>query len=219
MVQNALNTASTQRIPVIGIVGGVGSGKSSVARKLSELCPVAIVDADRLGHQVLELPGVKDSLRQRFGPGIFGVDGRVNRQFLAAQVFGDTPDKFTARADLERITHPEIARLAHAQIDEHQAVHLVRWILLDAALLLETGWRSLCDVVAFIDVSAERRAEQVRTQRGWSLEEWQRREASQWPVDKKRAAADIVISNDSTLEAAARALASALNHLPASDAS
>lgn len=210
MSDPSLNSSSAHRIPVIGIVGGVGSGKSSVARKLAEFCPVAIVDADRLGHRALALPDVKDKLRQRFGPTIFDEQGVVIRANLAAQVFGETPAASAARADLEKITHPEIGRLALAQIEQHRATNAVRWIILDAALLLEAGWRELCDLVAFIDVSADRRAEQVRTQRGWSLEEWRRREASQWPVEMKRAAADIVVSNNGMLKDSACALQAAL---------
>ncbi len=81
-----LSTGSQHRIPVVGIVGGVGSGKSSVARKLAELVPAAIIDADQLGHQVLELAAVRDQLRQRFGPGIFDPQGQVLRANLAASV-------------------------------------------------------------------------------------------------------------------------------------
>src|SRR5690349_117998 len=97
-------------IPVIGIVGGVGSGKSSVAKKLAELVPTAIIDADKLGHQALELPDVKQKLQQRFGGEIFDADGNVIRAQLAKRVFGEDNVTRAARADLEAITHPEISR-------------------------------------------------------------------------------------------------------------
>jgi len=197
---------SVKAIPVIGIVGGVGSGKSSVAKALAELVPVAIVDADRLGHQALELPGVQSQLRRRFGEAIFDAAGKVVRAELAKQVFGDSPAAVVARADLEAITHPEIGRLARAQQAGYRQANAVRWIVLDAALLLEANWRTFCDVVVFIDVPEELRIDRVRMQRGWSRAEWERREASQWPVARKRSAADVVISNAGDVRTAAAAL-------------
>jgi dephospho-CoA kinase len=197
-------------IPVIGIVGGVGSGKSSVARKLAELVPAAIIDADKLGHQALELPAVKENLRRRFGEAIFDGDGAVVRSRLAGIVFGDSQDAVAARADLDAITHPEIGRMAREQIEAARASKNVRWILVDAALLLEAGWDRFCDAVAFIDVTAERRADRVFRQRGWSADEWRRREASQWPVERKRNESEIVVSNNGSPESAAEELRLAL---------
>lgn len=205
--------ASVHPIPVIGIVGGVGSGKSSVAKKLAELAPVAIIDADKFGHLALELPEVKAKLLQRFGPAIFDGDDHVVRSRLAQLVFGDASEAIAARADLESITHPEIGRLTKQEVERHRAAGGVCWIILDAALLLEAGWREFCDAVVFIDVTPDRRLRQVETQRGWSQDEWQRREASQWPVERKRAAADIVIDNNGTLDEAGRSLQEALERM------
>lgn len=199
------------QIPVVGIVGGVGSGKSSVARKLAELAPVAIIEADKLGHQALELPEVKAKLRQRFGNGIFNEEGEVVRSRLAALVFGDSPETIAARTELESITHPEIGRLTEEEVSRHRREGKVRWIILDAALLLEAGWRTFCDAIVFVDVTPERRLQQVQHQRGWSAEEWQRREASQWRVESKRAAADIIINNNVSLDDAGRELLAALS--------
>jgi dephospho-CoA kinase len=206
-----------REIPVIGIVGGVGSGKSSVARKLAELVPAAIVNADELGHRALELPAVKAKLRQRFGPAIFDDGGNVIRKVLAKLVFGDEAATQQARADLEVITHPEIGRLAEARIADIRRAADVRWILIDAALLQEAGWQNQCDAVAFVDVAPERRWERVQS-RGWSEEEWRRREASQWPVERKRGAADVVVDNNGTLEDAAQSLKELLEKsFPSSD--
>ena len=206
------NTADVapRSIPVIGIVGGVGSGKSAVTRALAGLTSVAIIDADQLGHQALDLPGVREQLRQRFGPAIFDAAGSVVRPELARRVFGPEPAEQLARADLEAITHPVISRLAAEQIAGHRSKRGVRWIVLDAALLLEARWRNLCDVVVFIDVPADRRLEQVKNQRGWSEAEWQRREASQWPVARKQAAADFTIANHGPVDRVARDLLAAL---------
>ena len=202
---------SDSSIPVIGVVGGVGSGKSSIVKALAELAPVAIIDADKLGHQALEVPEVKRKLRQRFGPEIFDADGNVIRAQLAKLVFGDEIETQKARSDLEAISHPEIDRLTAEQITRHRTAKLARWIILDAALLLEAGWNKHCDVVVFVEVAPDRRRQRAKAQRGWSDEEWRRREASQWPVDRKRSAAEIVISNDGTLDEAAKSLRDALD--------
>lgn len=201
-----LSSKRAHAIPVIGIVGGVGSGKSSVAKTLAELAPTAIIEADKLGHQALELPNVKEKLRQRFGDEIFDADGNVIRTQLAKRVFGDDAATQAARADLEAITHPEISRLTEEQIAQHRVDNRFRWIVLDAALLLEAGWQTHCDAVVFVDMAADRRKELVKTRRGWSEDEWRRREASQWPVERKRAASDLVISNNGLLDEAGRSL-------------
>lgn len=210
MSQSNVRSPSQPRpIPVIGIVGGIGSGKSAVAKKLAELVPCAVIDADRVGHQVLELPDVKQRLCTRFGRDIFDDQGNVIRKELAARVFGNTPEAIAGRADLDQIVHPEIGRLVKAQIDQHQAARDVRWIILDAAVQLEAKWGTPTDAVVFVDVSDERRWDRVR-QRGWTREDWERREASQWPLDRKRAEADWVITNEGTLIDAARELESKL---------
>lgn len=209
MSQTDSNPSFVPLIPVIGIVGGIGSGKSAVAKKLAELVPCAVIDADRAGHEVLELADVRQKLRERFGPGIFDEQGNVIRKELAARVFGESPEMIAARADLDRIAHPAIARLVQAQIDRHQTARDVRWILLDAAVLLEAQWGTPTDAVVFVDVARDVRWDRVR-QRGWSRDEWERREASQWPVEKKLAAADIVVTNEGSLIDAAHELEQAL---------
>jgi dephospho-CoA kinase len=206
MSQVSQESFPRRTIPVIGIVGGVGSGKSSVAKALAARAPVEIIDADRLGHRALELPEVKEALRRRFGDVIFDAMGTVIRGELAKLVFGDSLGAIAARKDLEAITHPEIGRLAHARIDEVQRGNAVRWIVLDAALLLEADWRRFCDLVVFVDVPDEIRMERVMCNRGWSREEWERREASQWEVAQKRSAADVVISNAGDVQSAATEL-------------
>lgn len=192
-------------VPIIGIVGGVGSGKSTLARWVAEHHPAVVMDADRIGHSLLSETHVKSALRTDFGDAIFDHKGNVIRAELAHRVFGTTPAQQAARGRLDNLLHPLIRAEIQRQIAaiDPQRINVG---LLDAALLLESGWRDQCRAVVFIDTPAERRAQLVQTNRGWSVEELHRREASQWPLEKKRAAADLIVNNDGEIATAATAL-------------
>ncbi|MBM3972363.1 MAG: dephospho-CoA kinase [Planctomycetes bacterium] len=226
-------------IPVLGVIGGIGSGKSSVARRLQSLRPIAVIDADQFGHQVLNLPNVQERILKRFGPTVFenpsvtqpsesgqlgiqpiiptgplpdgrGTDTKANPQIsraaLGRVIFGSDVAAETARRDLEAIVHPEIRSLLEHTIRELQQQANVEAIVLDAAVLLEAGWNDLCDVVVFIDTPQADRIARVQAGRGWSAEQLAEREASQWPLPRKRAAADAVIDNSNSVDDAARQL-------------
>lgn len=192
-------------IPIIGIVGGVGSGKSTLARWVAEHHPVVVMDADRIGHALLGDAKVKTALRAEFGDAVFDRDGNIVRAELAGRVFGTAPEQQAARHRLDALLHPLIRQEILRQITEIDS-QKIRAVLLDAALLLESGWRDQCRCVVFVDTPAERRTQWVRQHRGWDIEELQRREASQWPLEQKRAAADFVVVNDGEIATAATAL-------------
>lgn len=196
--------------PIVGIVGGIGSGKSTVARWVAEHHPAAVIDADRIGHALLKDPRVQYELLTAFGPEIVDATGGVSRSALAARVFGTTPEQQAARAQLDGILHPairaEMLRQA-AAVDPAKA----QVILFDAAILLESGWRDVCRGVVFVDTPLARRQAWVAEHRGWTAEELSRREASQWPLDRKRAAADDVIANDSDVATAGTRLWAAIS--------
>lgn len=184
----------TGRIPVVGIVGGIGSGKSAVARWVATQANVHVIDADRLGHDSLMASRVKASLRLAFGDGIFDAQGDVQRGALARRVFGDTEEHRAARHNLEQIVHPEIERriadeIARAEQSASEAV------LLDAAVLLEAGWQRQCDAVVFVEAPDEVRLHRVQQRSGWTAEELHRREASQLSLPEKRKRSDAVVSN------------------------
>ena len=191
--------------PVIGVVGGIGSGKSAVASWVMAHANVSLIDADKLGHDALKSPTVKQALRHRFGPGIFDADGFINRSALAKHVFGDHPDQLAARHDLEQIVHPEIGRSISDEVALSATNGRVA-VLLDAAILLEAGWRRLCDLVVFIDTPDAIRLSRVQKNRNWTEDELARREASQWSLDRKRRESDFVVTNDRDLEYAGRQL-------------
>ena len=187
-------------IPVVGIVGGVSAGKSSVVGNVSDL-QLFVIDADRIGHELLLTNDIRDKLRHAFGEAILNEAGQVERKRLAEKVFGDSNEQTNNRSRLNLILHPAIRSEIQSSIK--QAPQDVDAIILDAALLLEAGWADKCDAVIFIDTPVELRQQRAAASRGWSAEELQRRETSQWSVLKKRQNAQFVIDNSGSPEAAA----------------
>lgn len=211
-------------IPVVGLVGGVGSGKSSVARAAAEFrtsspstsksvhsSDLLIISGDSAGHEVLREPDVRRRLGERFGPSILDENGEVIRPALGRLVFGE--EKEQARHDLESIVHPRIRQRLEQQIQDARANASVRAILLDAAILLESGWSDVCDAVVFVDTPESERLKRVSESRGWSADQLARREASQWPLAKKRSVSDFVIRNDGDLQTAGRELSMWIDRL------
>lgn len=200
-----------QPVPVIGLVGGIGSGKSSIARWLSNHRNVFVIDADSIGHDVLSQSDIRKQLERQFGQQVLDSDGRVNRAALARIVFGATEDHRRAREALERIVHPEIEQVLSETIHQVRASKSVKAIILDAAVLLEAGWDRVCDAVVFVESSVENRRQRVARSRGWTNEEWEHRETSQLDLNAKRTRADFVIHNDNSLEHAGQQLERIVN--------
>ncbi len=192
--------------PVVGLIGGVGSGKSSLAKWLAARMNVLVVEGDPAGHRALERDDIRHQIRKRFGDEVFAANGSVRRDRVARLVFGDDAAHRTARHDLESITHPAIAADLRSQLDQARRNPELDVVLLDAAVLLEAGWNNLCDALVYIDAPDEQRAARVAAARHWSPDELQNREASQLPLERKKAAADCVIDNSGPLEAAGQQL-------------
>jgi dephospho-CoA kinase len=168
---------------VVGLAGGVGSGKSTVAAIFIKQGARGI-DADALGHRVLDLPAVRAGLVRDWGEEILR-DGRVDRAALARLAFRSR--KSVAR--LNRRVHPEILKEIRRRIEKARG-----WVVLDAALLYETGADALCDRVVFVSAPRAIRVRRVRS-RGWGPGELRRRERFQFPVVYKKKKADYVIDN------------------------
>ncbi len=179
--------------PVLGLVGGVGSGKSTVAKILARH-GAAVLDADRAAHEVLREPEVVQALVGHFGPGVLGPDQTIDRKRLGQLVFG--ADQAESRRFLEQLVHPKTRERLRATRSELQARRPPPLCLvLDVPLLLEGPLSEWCDVVIFIDTPLEvRRARCVRD-RQWSEEELSKREAAQLGIDTKRSRSREVISN------------------------
>lgn len=180
--------------PVIGIVGGVGAGKSTVAAELAAL-GCARVDADAIGHELLRRLDVKDELRRLWGEAVFDAQGNADRQRIAQRVFADP----AGLAALNAIMHGRIRQEMAERIGQLQSAPDVGAIVVDAALLLETDWHELCTVLVFVDSSDAQRSQRVRQGRGWTEAAWRERENSQKSLDMKRSKADYVIDNSSSV--------------------
>jgi dephospho-CoA kinase len=182
---------------VIGLTGAPAAGKSSVAHVLADL-RCAVIDVDALGHQALDDESVRECVVALFGPGVCAADGRLDRAALARRVFGSPRDL----ERLEGFVHPAVRRLLATRLAAARA-GLPRAVVLDCALLFESGLEALCDTTVCVHSAPELR-ERRAAERGWSAGETARREAHQLPADAKRARADHVLCNDDDRETLAR---------------
>jgi dephospho-CoA kinase len=180
--------------PVIGIVGGIGAGKSTAAAELVALGCV-LVDADAIGHELLGDPQVLDRLRRRWPDGVVGPDGQVDRKALASRVFAD-PAELEA---LNGILHPPIRRRMARRIADARKDPAARGVVVDAAVLLEAGWDNLCTHLVFISAPQEDRLRRVSADRGWDPQTWRQREKAQFLLDKKAAKCDYTVDNCSSV--------------------
>lgn len=181
---------------VLGVVGGIASGKSLVSRRLEQL-GARVLDADRIGHRVLREPEVERAIRGRWGDRVFDADGRVDRARLAAIVFGGLPDHREELNHLEKLTHPRIRQSLRDTMTRMARTDANSVLVLDAPLLLEAGWDQLCDKILFVDAPRWLRLQRAG-QRGWTEADFDAREAAQASVESKRLRANIVIDNSST---------------------
>ncbi len=188
------NHLKLARPVIIGLVGGIASGKSFVGELLEKHGALRI-DADRLGHEVLRQPIVRQRLVELWGTSILNDDGEVDRKAIAARVFGDSVEAVSRRRLLEQLVHPRIHTLAEQQIATARAQpNPLTAIVIDAPILLEAGWEPLCDLILFVDAPEEVRMTRARN-RGWTKEQFEDREASQLSLSEKRSRATHIIDN------------------------
>ena len=183
---------------VIGIVGGVASGKSSVAEHFRDL-GARVINVDGVGHEVLRDGQVEQAVRQRWGDVVFDDDGHVDRAELARIVFAPTPDGPKQLTFLEQLTHPRIAQQLRHRIHVARASGTTKAVVLDAAVLLKAGWDRFCDRIVFVDAPREMRRERAG-RRVWTAEQFAAREMAQPPLDVQRGRADVVVDNSASPE-------------------
>ena len=179
---------------IIGLVGGVASGKSYIAELLESLGALRI-DADRLGHEVLRMQELRERLVGIWGDGILTDQGEVDRARVGKLVFGNKLDAIARRRQLEAVVHPRIRALALERIAAVRASpEAPLAIVIDAPLLIEAGWEPMCDFILFIDSPREERIERA-TARGWTESHFDDRETSQISLDEKRSRATHFLDN------------------------
>ncbi len=180
---------------IIGLTGGIATGKSTAAR-FFESEGVVVIDADYLSRQIVA-PGepALDEIVDAFGEEVLQDDGTLDRTALGDIIFRDP----SARETLEGITHP---RIAEAMFDRARQAfdqgH--RWVLYEAALLVETKTHRFLDALIVVDCSPETQKTRLQQRDEFSPEDAQRRIDSQMPLSKKRKAADYIINNDGSTE-------------------
>ncbi|MBC7186810.1 MAG: dephospho-CoA kinase [Calditrichaeota bacterium] len=179
---------------VVGLTGGIGSGKSAVARLLSRY-GLPIIDADAVGHEVTSSdPTVQAALRDAFGEQIFAPGGGLRREQLAAIVFADPQ----ARQRLNAIVHPPMRQRIDAQVAACLAEgHPI--VVVDAALLGEADLVSHMDYLVVVYAPLKERVERIRRRNGLGEEEVRARIAAQMPLEEKVRLADYVVENTGSL--------------------
>jgi dephospho-CoA kinase len=180
------------RKPLIGIIGPIASGKSTVAAEFGKL-GCAVIDADAMVHNLLESASVRNEILARFGPDVLNDNGRIDRKYLGNIVFADG-EKLAA---LNKIIHPRVMAQTEALLTQYARDNRFKAIVLDMPLLVEVGWANRCDRIVFVDCSLERRLERARKKCALTAEDLKKRENFQISLDTKKTLADNTIDNNS----------------------
>jgi dephospho-CoA kinase len=175
---------------IIGLLGGIASGKSTVAAELAKLgCPV--IDADVIAKQLLGDEDIKKQIRHIFGNEVFDDKGRIDRKKLAEKAFASAE---TVKA-INAIIHPPVLLKAEELINQYQ-LRPVKAIVLDIPLLAEVGWDKKCDKLIFVECDSRTRLKRAQKRGIFDENELKKRENFQISLDKKKEIAHYVIEND-----------------------
>ena len=180
---------------IIGLTGGIGSGKSTVSKFLAHLGAV-VIDADKVGHEVFK-PGTKawQEVVDTFGQGIISADGTIDRRKLGEIVFSNPG----ARAKLNQVTHPLIYEQVKSRMEEYGRKG-VAIIIIEAPLLLEVGWKSLVDEVWVTSASEATVIKRLKEQKGLLEAQSLARIRAQLTDEERIRQADVVIDTDCALD-------------------
>ncbi len=179
---------------LVGLTGGIGSGKSTVARLLEKRGAI-VFDADVLAREAVAMGTLGyDQVVERFGANVLSPGGDIDREALASIVFADP----AARRDLEAIVHPEVRRLFAEGTQRYEGTSAV--VIFSAPLLVETGMHTAFEVLVVVSVPVETQIERLLRDRGMSEDAIRARMSAQLPMEEKAAVADIIVDNEGTLE-------------------
>lgn len=180
----------------IGLTGGIGSGKSTVAKFLAEL-GAPVLDADQVGHAIYQPGGpAYQEMIDAFGREILAPDGAVDRKKLGPIVFGD----LAALKRLNAIVHPKMFTRMREMVAAMRAGGERKPIVIEAAILIEANWQALFDEIWLVTAAKERVIERIERDRGMRPEQTEARIRAQLSDDERRRHAALVVVNDGTLE-------------------
>jgi len=185
----------SSRHPVIGLIGGIGSGKSRVASVFAER-GARIISGDEAGHEALRQPDIRERIVQRWGRGVLDEHGEISRRKLGAVVFARADE----RQALEAMVFPWIERQLRDHIAGATADPAVTLVLLDAAIMLEAGWNKVCDAIVYVHAPRAIRLQRLAEQRGWTEKEVESREHAQLSLTDKVTRADFAVDNSGSLQ-------------------
>jgi dephospho-CoA kinase len=178
------------KVFVIGLAGGIGSGKSTVAGMLGRL-GARVLDADAMVHELLREPGIIRKVVRRFGKDVLARGGAIDRMKLGRAAFAS---KKNIR-DLEKILHPPVVRRMKEEIGRLRRRKGSHVVVIDAPLLFEAALDRICDDVALVEAPKSERLRRLVSSRGWTRSELEKREKRQKTLDFKREKADTVVRN------------------------
>lgn len=185
--------------PIIGILGGIGSGKSTVAAKFAKLgCKVIV--ADKIGHELLLKKAVREKIVDLFGHTILNSAGKIDHEKLAEVVFTNAEKLST----LNKILHPLVLERTEELIKEYKHQSRVKAIVLDMPLLIEVDWAKRCDKLIFVDCKRKLRMDRAQKKHDFNENQIKIRENFQISLDNKACHADNVIDNNSDFQALVR---------------
>jgi len=188
--------------PIIGILGGICSGKSTVADEFAKLgCKV--IDADKMAHELLDRKDIRERVVGLFGETVTGRGGNIDNKKLAGVVFADE-EKLSS---LNKIIHPFVLERAEKLIEKYNGQSHVKAIVLDMPLLAEVGWEKRCDKLIFVDCKRELRFKRAKKMGIFDENQLKIRENFQISLDKKVAITDNTIDNNSGFSALAKQIA------------
>ena len=199
---------ATGKKPIIGILGGIGSGKSTVAAEFAKLgCKV--IDADKIARELLLYKkAVKEKVVGLFGRTILNSAGKIDREKLAEVVFADA-DKLSL---INEIIHPLVLQRAQELIKQYDCQKQVKAIVLDMPLLVEVGWDKRCDKLIFVDCEQELRLDRAK-KLGFDKNQVKIRENFQISLDNKANLADNTIENNSDFSVLAKQVVNIFSYI------
>jgi dephospho-CoA kinase len=193
--------------PIIGILGGICSGKSTVAAEFARLgCKV--IDADKIANNLLDKKDIKDRIAILFGESVLDSTEKIDTGKLAKLVFADA-DKLSS---LNEIIHPFVLERVEQLIKQYNRENQVKAIVLDMPLLVEVGWAKRCDKLIFVECKQELRVNRAKKSGIFDENQLKIRENFQISLDSKANLADNTIENNSDFSVLARQVTDIFSH-------